>query len=388
MAKAIAKTLPIVGNLYAASELIESLFPNAQFDAATQSWNQPGTQENWGYNTTPQGQFFPNAESACFAYQEWWNAGNTNHPNYMVHIGVVYTQPDRATCRTNEMKKSGGLHEGPRNFGAVQRYGMTTGTPQQITEQQIEQELASRSTFPPETDAFLPSLPEQVRKDLANDTAQSPSPVVTRLLSPSGTDVTSWQSPPTTTTSQSVDAAGRPVTNISTTTTTATVNGDTITYNTTNITNNTTITGTDSVTGEPITETTTTTTTTDQTPNTPQPGEDLECGLPGTPPCKIDESGTPGTDEANFDKGNEEIERFKSALLETVQAKLDEISHSWSFTFAFPTGCAPLSFDTKVGPVVAIDMCQYQETIHSLMSMIWAAAGVFGAIGIFLRADG
>lgn len=120
----------------------------------------------------------------------------------------------------------------------------------------------------------------------------------------------------------------------------------------------------------------------------PQPQEIITCGLPSTPPCRIDEEGTPGTEVAKFDDAESEIERFKGGLLESIQSKLDEITHEWTWTFALPTGCSALQFDTQVGPVVQIDMCEWQPMIHDIMSMIWAAAGVFGAMMIFLRSNG
>lgn len=374
MARAFAKTIPIVGNALAIYELLDEAFSEPiRYNPA----------EN-RYEYQLPGSCVPATSSAA-----WCEAS----------FGYLYQSPPSGTLviisssetscqyrhRCNGLDKTGQ----PLQLESPQfSVGSTPPGWHPITEQLAENKINMLPQWPNLVPDLLPSVPEQVRRDISNEAAQSSTPVVTRLLSPSGSEVTSWNSSSSTSTTQTVDASGRPVTNITTTTTTATVTGDTITYNTTNITNTTTVTGTDPVTGQPITVTTTSTTTSEQTPNTPQPGEDLECGLPGTPPCKIDETGTPDTDQANFDEANQEIENFKSGLLAKIQEKLDEITHEWTWTFALPTGCAALNFDTKVGPVVQIDMCEHQPMIHDIMSMIWAAAGVFGAMMIFLRSNG
>lgn len=121
------------------------------------------------------------------------------------------------------------------------------------------------------------------------------------------------------------------------------------------------------------------------TPETSTPPQEIiTCGLPTSPPCKIDEAGTPQADPA---KTQEEIDsvfgEIKTCLqdIKTCLPALPQLS--WSFSL--PSGCSPLSFDTQVGPVIQIDMCQHQSTIHDLMSMLWAAAGLFGAVSLVAR---
>lgn len=59
---------------------------------------------------------------------------------------------------------------------------------------------------------------------------------------------------------------------------------------------------------------------------------------------------------------------------------------NWSFTV--PTGCTPLAlpgFAALTPSLASIDMCQFQPVIHDLLSMMWVAAGFFGAIALILR---
>lgn len=263
----------------------------------------------------------------------------------------------------------------------------------------LELELNQSPTLPTTVDGLLQSIPPEALQRLAQDTqadtSNKPRAVAT---SPSGVESPSGLSvPESTTTSSGTDSQGRPYTRTTVTETIVrTLPSGQLQHDTKTTTTTTTQTGTnpdgspitETTTGEEITSTTPTLPPGTTNPNTPTTGEDLECGLPGTPPCKIDESGTPPPGDANFDAAEAEIESFKSGLYEALQAKLDEIVHEWTWTFALPTGCAALQFDTKVGPVVEIDMCQWQPMIHDIMSMLWAAAGVWGALMIFLRANG
>lgn len=403
MAKAIAKTLPVVGNLYAMAELMEALYPNeaVSWDNTAQQWQKDTTNQDWGWgNDLPWRHGYGTPNLGCQAFQSWWNGANSEHPSYMEHLGSVPDSEGRHTCRVNERRRATGeIHEGPRNFGFVNLYGNVPGPKENVTEQALEDKLNATSPLPIQADPLLQHIPqaakEQIARDIEADTANKPRAVP---MSPAGLEAPSgWEVPESITTRYTNDAQNRPQA-ITTTTKTVvrTLPSGQLQHDTTTTTTTTTTTGTNPD-GSPITETKTdteTTTTTPvpppgtTTPNTPPQGEDLECGLPGTPPCKIDESGTPPPGDANFDAATAEIEVFKSGLYEALQAKLDEIVHEWTWTFQLPTGCASLQFDTKVGPVVEIDMCQWQPMIHDIMSMLWAAAGVWGALMIFLRANG
>lgn len=113
-----------------------------------------------------------------------------------------------------------------------------------------------------------------------------------------------------------------------------------------------------------------------------QPGN---CGAPGQPVCavKVDEKGTPaaslgssafdGVNQAMAETGVEEIELFRFV-------RESEVLLPYSWTFQLPTGCSPYPMQ---GFGLTIDICEFQPTIHDLMSLLWAAAGIFGLISIF-----
>ena len=99
------------------------------------------------------------------------------------------------------------------------------------------------------------------------------------------------------------------------------------------------------------------------------------CGLPGTPACKLDETGTPN--------GATSFDGAKSALNENKQSAIDQVTNagsatgkdaSWGFSFAFPTGCT--AFVVPGYGDYAIDMCHFQPTIHDLMTLIWVLSTI------------
>lgn len=164
-----------------------------------------------------------------------------------------------------------------------------------------------------------------------------------------------------------------------TTTTTATTAGDTITFNTTTVTN------TYNQSGQLTGTTTTTTTPTDPSnPNSPQQ-EDLECGLPDKPPCKIDEEGTPEPPVNDAEQTVRDLFSEWQACIDDIQACLPQLPDI-SWTFSLPSGCSPIPLPgfEKWG-LSSVDICPYQPMIHNIMSMLWAAAGLFGAISIISR---
>lgn len=106
------------------------------------------------------------------------------------------------------------------------------------------------------------------------------------------------------------------------------------------------------------------------------------CGLPGTPACKIDETGTKADAGATFDEPKTKIDEAKTAAETAIAAAGNIAAPAWSFTFQLPTGCAP--YVTGIKGVV-LNVCQYQSTIHGLLSVIWAAATAFAMIGMVGR---
>lgn len=123
----------------------------------------------------------------------------------------------------------------------------------------------------------------------------------------------------------------------------------------------------------------------------PNPGTDgkplpadnpLTCGLPGTPACKIDESGTPDDAVTPFEKPKTDLDKVKDDSSLAIDKAATLQAPAWTFSFQLPTGCAP--YQTGLRGVL-LNICQYQSTIHDLMSMIWAGATFFCLVGMVGR---
>ena len=125
-------------------------------------------------------------------------------------------------------------------------------------------------------------------------------------------------------------------------------------------------------------------TTTTSTPPAPSPAPEpaITCGLPGTPACKLDETGTATTAGTTYDATKTAIDTAKTASETAITGAASIAAPSWSFAFQLPTGCAP--YVTGIKGVV-LNVCQYQPTIHGLLSAIWAAATAFAMIGMVGR---
>lgn len=111
--------------------------------------------------------------------------------------------------------------------------------------------------------------------------------------------------------------------------------------------------------------------------------EDLiTCGLPWTPPCKIDETGTP---TAPPDTSQQDAQDGISGIADCLAnpaACLPQLELSWSFSL--PSGCTPFEIP-GYDMMPPLDICQWQPVIHDLMSLLWVAAGLFGAIRMVNR---
>lgn len=160
----------------------------------------------------------------------------------------------------------------------------------------------------------------------------------------------------------------------STTTNTTTHNhsyaGDTITTNnsTTSITiNNTTGAVTNS-----------TTTTTNNSSSAPAP--DVEtCGLPGKPPCKLDETGTPVYDPEKFKLDTAKLDQEALDLRNKVKGAEDKgMFSNWGQFFSLPAlrECEPLHLPEYYGyQLPSMDVCPGAEWLRNLMGFVWAVAG-------------
>jgi hypothetical protein len=119
-------------------------------------------------------------------------------------------------------------------------------------------------------------------------------------------------------------------------------------------------------------------------PSTPVTVNLETCGLPGKSACLLDETGTPQDREEaeTFAEPLEQLDTTEDVAKQAITAAADTSSPVWSFAFALPTGCTP--FDTGIQDIT-LDICQFQDTIHDLLSMVWVAATAFGLIGMVGR---
>lgn len=109
------------------------------------------------------------------------------------------------------------------------------------------------------------------------------------------------------------------------------------------------------------------------------------CGLPGAPPCKIDETGTPTPAD-----GVTALKPGQTALDQAKQDSLDQITGakatdakdtSWHFSFAFPTACSPL----QAWSGMSFDICRFKPVIHDLLSMLWYGSTLFAVLAMFSK---
>jgi hypothetical protein len=152
---------------------------------------------------------------------------------------------------------------------------------------------------------------------------------------------------------------------------------------TTVVTNSTTFT---TSTGDTISSTTTTV-----TPEVPGKTEtepfELPCGIPGKPACdvKVDETGTPTESVDTFGNSKTGLDTIRPAYDTAITGIEATNAPAWTWSFALPTGCAPINLPAFG---FSADVCQFQPTIHDLMSLVWIAAGIFGLLGLLGRAFG
>lgn len=245
-----------------------------------------------------------------------------------------------------------------------------------MTEQQIEDYINSLGNLSPSVIAAIREALQlsQGARDAINESSSAPD------ISFPGGSKTATVGEPKVTTRDYTSADGTPYRETKTQTTTATAAGDQINYTT-----NTTTQVTNLVTNQ---TTTTETSVGPKTSTTPDDGEDLECGLPGTPACKIDETGTP--DPISETQAQQDADNALSdtkQFFDGLQTALPELP-SLNWTFSLPTGCSTIDmpgFSADVPSLGSINMCQYQPMVHDLMSMIWAGVGLFVAIGMVFK---
>lgn len=180
---------------------------------------------------------------------------------------------------------------------------------------------------------------------------------------------------PGTTTPAQPGEASEPATRTTTTTTTTNFN-----YNdnkvTSNVTNQTITNITNNVTNQTTTEGEKVTETTD--PQEPQ--EIKVCGLPNTPPCKIDETGTP---DAAPTANQEKIDEYKSKMDEQrdqIKEAGSGIFDSFNIFFSAPpfAACTPYTLPRDMG---VVDPCPVVDGVRAVMAYIWALGALFLCVG-------
>lgn len=251
-----------------------------------------------------------------------------------------------------------------------------------LTEQQISDRIAQQSGWPDSTitgamaDALkLPGIQPVIAPDIE---AQPATQTQVQIQgAPNGATI----GDPVTTETTTTNPDGTTSTTTKTTTTTVTPDGNKLVKTQDTVT---TVTVKDAQ-GNPI-STTTTTTTTPQTPTTAADGEDLECGLPDTPACRIDETGTPETVPELEDPQQQADDVYKplADIVEDPESFWPELP-DFNWSFQLPTGCGILNVPAFEPFLTGIDVCQFQPMFHDIMSVVWVMGGLFGAIGLFWR---
>ena len=126
-----------------------------------------------------------------------------------------------------------------------------------------------------------------------------------------------------------------------------------------------------------------TTTVTTISPENQQNQEIQTCGLPGKPACKIDEAGTPEADSLDQSKVDQAFTPIKTCLQNPISCLPSLPDFNW--TFSLPSGCSPIPLTGFTPFIESIDICRFQPVFHDLMSMVWAAVGLFMAAGMMFR---
>lgn len=106
-------------------------------------------------------------------------------------------------------------------------------------------------------------------------------------------------------------------------------------------------------------------------------------------PTPIDEAGMPSGAGA-YDGATAGVNANRDAAVAGVNSAAGTAGKntSWSFVFAFPTGCSEIPLGAFAPYLSGVNVCAYQDTIHDLMSLIWLAVTVFCCIGMVGRAVG
>lgn len=116
-------------------------------------------------------------------------------------------------------------------------------------------------------------------------------------------------------------------------------------------------------------------------------GDVITCGLPNTPKCKIDETGTP-TGSGAFNAADAAADSARDALKgvpEQVVGNKDDTS--WGFGISLPTGCTnpPALVLPRANLNWTADLCQFEPEIHAVMTFLWALLTLGGITDMVRR---
>lgn len=117
----------------------------------------------------------------------------------------------------------------------------------------------------------------------------------------------------------------------------------------------------------------------DGTTDKPDDGKEQQnCGAPGQPPCKLDESGTPGTFSPN--SGVKDYKDTMDQQREQIKGAGDGVFSGLNVFFSAPpvVGCTPFSLPNEMG---SIDPCAVVDGVRSVMAYLWAIAALWLCLG-------
>lgn len=117
----------------------------------------------------------------------------------------------------------------------------------------------------------------------------------------------------------------------------------------------------------------------DGTTDKPDDGKEQQnCGAPGQPPCKLDESGTPGTFAPNT--GVKDYKDKMDQQREQIKGAGDGVFGGLNVFFSAPpvVGCSPFSLPNEMG---AIDPCGVVDGVRAVMAYLWAIAALWLCLG-------
>lgn len=124
-------------------------------------------------------------------------------------------------------------------------------------------------------------------------------------------------------------------------------------------------------------------------PSSPaSPSQSITCGLPGTPPCKIDEVGTPTTKDLPVDDAP--IKADQQTRRDTISGTQDKPFFSpYQALFNAPpvASCSPFSFPSvSIGPSFTaapqtLDPCGFVDTARAAVGVGWALVSFWLCLG-------